>query len=106
MGMQWNSSGVTAAVLGSLKGKINPEAHDLGIYILGGKGKYSYYAPNQIKRVSDKHGLKGDELVQALHVTGQAGQELPLGGPVEVGHRQGDHSPKEAGADVAHRPLS
>ena len=54
MGMQWNSSGVTAAVLGSLKGKINPAAHDLGIYILGGKGKYSYYAPNQIKRVSDK----------------------------------------------------
>ena len=69
MGMQWNSSGVTAAVLGSLKGKINPAAHDLGIYILGGKGKYSYYAPNQIKRVSDKHGLKGDELVQACQLT-------------------------------------
>ena len=69
MGMQWNSSGVTAAVLGSLKVKINPAAHDLGIYILGGKGKYSYYAPNQIKRVSDKHGLKGDELVQACQLT-------------------------------------
>ena len=69
MGMQWNSSGVTAAVLGSLKRKINPAAHDLGIYILGGKGKYSYYAPNQIKRVSDKHGLKGDELVQACQLT-------------------------------------
>ena len=59
-GMHWNSSGVTATVLGSLKRKINPMANELGIYILGGKGKYSYYAPNQIKRVSSKHGLKGD----------------------------------------------
>ena len=42
---------------------------DLGIHILGGKGKYSYYAPNQIKRVSEKHGLKGDELVHACQLT-------------------------------------
>ena len=49
MGMQWNSSGVTASVLGSLKRKINPMANELGIYILGGKGKYSYYAPDKFK---------------------------------------------------------
>ena len=61
MGMQWNSSGVTASVLGSLRRKINPMANELGIYILGGKGKYSYYAPRQIQAVSSKHGLKGDE---------------------------------------------
>jgi len=68
-GMHWNSSGVTAVVLGSLKRKINPMASELGIYILGGKGKYSYYAPNQIKRVSNKHGLKGDELVKSCQLT-------------------------------------
>mgnify|MGYP001158056820 FL=1 len=68
-GMHWNSSGVTATLLGSLKRKINPMASELGIYILGGKGKYSYYAPNQIKRVSDHHGLKGDELVKSCHLT-------------------------------------
>jgi len=28
MGMQWNSSGVTATVLGSLKPRINPRAND------------------------------------------------------------------------------
>ena len=44
-------------------------ASELGIYILGGKGKYSYYAPNQIKRVSDHHGLKGDELVKSCQLT-------------------------------------
>ena len=69
MGMHWNSSGVTATVLGSLKRKINPMASDLGIYILGGKGRSSWYAPNQIRRVSDKHGLKGDELVQSCKMT-------------------------------------
>lgn len=68
MGMQWNSSGVTATVLGSLKRKINPMAQELGIYILGGKGKYSYYAPNQINRVSNQHGLKGDELVKSCQL--------------------------------------
>ena len=69
MGMHWNSSGVTAVVLGSLKRKINPMASELGIYILGGKGKYSYYAPNQIRRVSSMHGLKGDELVHSCQLT-------------------------------------
>ena len=39
IGMQWNSSGVTAVVLGSLKRHINPDAKNLGLYILGGKGK-------------------------------------------------------------------
>jgi len=69
MGMQWNSSGVTATVLGSLKRKINPMANELGIYILGGKGKYSWRAPEQIKRLSDKHGLKGNELVHSCQLT-------------------------------------
>ena len=69
MGMQWNSSGVTATVLGSLKRKINPMAQDLGIYILGGKGKYSFHAPSQIASVSNRHGLKGNELVKACQLT-------------------------------------
>ena len=69
MGMQWNSSGVTATVLGSLKRRVNPMASDLGIYILGGKGRYAWNAPKQIRSVSNKHGLKGDELVKACELT-------------------------------------
>ena len=69
MGMQWNSSGVTATVLGSLKRKINPMASELGIYILGGKGKYGWSTPQQVRRVSDYHSLKGDELVKASQLT-------------------------------------
>ena len=69
MGMHWNSSGVTATVLGSLKRRINPKASDLGLYILGGKGKKSHGAPRQIERVSDRHGLEGKELVKACQLT-------------------------------------
>ena len=69
MGMQWNSSGVTATVLGSLKRRVNPMASDLGIYILGGKGRYAWNAPKQIRSVSNKHGLKGDVLVKACELT-------------------------------------
>jgi len=69
MGMQWNSSGVTATVLGSLKPRINPRANDLGLYILGGKGKYGWSVPNQVKRLADKHSLDGDNLAKSSQLT-------------------------------------
>ena len=69
MGMQWNSSGVTAAVLGSLKPQINPKSNDLGLYILGGKGKYGWSVPNQVRRISNKHNLNGDELAKSSQLT-------------------------------------
>ena len=69
MGMHWNSSGVTATVLGSLKQHINPKASDLGLYILGGKGKSAWNTPNQIHRVADRHGLPGTELAKSARLT-------------------------------------
>jgi len=69
MGMQWNSSGVTATVLGSLQRQINPKASDLGLYILGGKGKNSWHTADRVKRLSDKHSLKGDELAESCQLT-------------------------------------
>ena len=69
MGMQWNSSGITACVLGSLKYRVNPRANDLGIYILGGKGKYGYNAPREIKNVSCKHNLNQSNLVKSFKLT-------------------------------------
>ena len=69
MGMHWNSSGVTATVLGSLQRQINPKARSLGLYILGGKGKRMGWSTKQINRVSDNHGLPGQELVHACNLT-------------------------------------
>ena len=69
MGMHWNSSGVTATVLGSLQRQINPRSKTLGLHILGGKGKRMGWTTKQINRVSDKHGLPGQELVHACNLT-------------------------------------
>lgn len=69
MGMHWNSSGVTATVLGSLKPRINPKASDLGLYILGGKGRNQNIVPRQIEEISDKHGLPGTDLMKSCRLT-------------------------------------
>lgn len=69
MGMHWNSSGVTAVVMGALKRKLNPRAQDLGLYILGGKGKAAWHSPKQIERVSDMHGLDSNALIKSQRLT-------------------------------------
>ena len=69
MGMHWNSSGVTATVLGSLKQRINPKARDLGLYIVGGKGKSSQYVGPQIQRIAHTHDLDGNALVRSARLT-------------------------------------
>src|SRR4030088_2902497 len=38
MGMDWHSSGITTSVLGALKRGLNPRAHELGLYVCGGRG--------------------------------------------------------------------
>jgi len=67
-GFQYNSSGVTAALFGSVRPKINPMAKELGVYILGGKGKRAWAGPQQITRVADQHGLDGTALVRAFQL--------------------------------------
>ena len=48
MGMDWHSSGITTSVMGALKRAINPHSKELGIYICGGKGKYSKQTPAEL----------------------------------------------------------
>ena len=64
MGMDWHSSGVTTSVMGALKRAINPHAKELGIYICGGKGKFSRETPNELLRLGDATGLDGNYLVR------------------------------------------
>jgi hypothetical protein len=64
MGMDWHSSGITTSVMGALKRAINPHAKELGIYICGGKGKFSKETPAELLRLSDSTGLNGMELVR------------------------------------------
>src|SRR3954462_1930383 len=64
MGMDWHSSGITTSVMGALKRAINPRSKELGIYICGGKGKFSREAPKELLAVGDQTGLDGDDLVR------------------------------------------
>jgi len=64
MGMDWHSSGITTSVMGALKRAINPHSKELGIYIAGGKGKFSKEAPKELLLVGERTGLNGNELVR------------------------------------------
>jgi len=65
MGMDWHSSGITTSVMGALKRSINPHSQTLGLYICGGKGKFSRETPSELIQIADKTGLNGHELVRA-----------------------------------------
>ncbi len=64
MGMDWHSSGITTSVLGALKRGLNPRAHELGIYVCGGRGKHSRKTPDELADVADRANLNGDALVR------------------------------------------
>jgi hypothetical protein len=64
LGMDWHSSGITTSVMGALKKALNPKFNELGIYICGGKGKYSRQTPAELTMLSERTGLNGAELVR------------------------------------------
>ena len=64
MGMDWHSSGITTSVMYALKRGLNPRAKELGIYVCGGRGKYSRQTPDELLQIADKTGLNGDEYVK------------------------------------------
>jgi len=64
MGMDWHSSGITTSVMGALKRAINPHSKELGIFICGGKGRFSKEAPAELLQVAEQTGLDGNHLVR------------------------------------------
>ena len=64
LGMDWNSSGVTTAVMAALKRSINPLSAELGLYVCGGKGKQSLQTPAELVSVGDRTGLDGQALAR------------------------------------------
>jgi hypothetical protein len=69
MGMDWHSSGITTSVLGALKRGLNPRAHELGIYVCGGRGKHSRRTPDELRDIAEKRNLDGEALVQTSRLT-------------------------------------
>ena len=64
MGMDWHSSGITTSVMYALKRGLNPRAKELGIYVCGGRGKYSRMTPAELLEIAGTEGLDGDALVR------------------------------------------
>jgi uncharacterized protein len=69
MGMDWHSSGITTSVLGALKRGLNPRAHELGIYLCGGRGKHSRCTPDELRAVAEERSLDGEALVRTSRLT-------------------------------------
>lgn len=69
MGMDWHSSGITTSVLGALKRGLNPRAHEIGIYVSGGRGKHSRKTPAELLAIAGSSGLDGDKLVRTSRLT-------------------------------------
>ena len=69
MGMDWHSSGITTSVVGALKRGLNPRAHELGIYICGGRGRHSRNTPAELRAIGDQTSLDGEALVRASRLT-------------------------------------
>ena len=69
MGMDWHSSGITTAVMGALKRGLGPRADELGIYICGGRGRFSRNTPQELRSIAERRGLNGESLVRTSRLT-------------------------------------
>ena len=69
LGMDWHSSGITTSVMGALKRGLAPAAHDLGIHICGGRGRFSRNTPQELREIASRHGLDGEGLVRTSRLT-------------------------------------
>ncbi len=69
MGMDWHSSGITTSVMGALKRGLNPRAHELGVYVCGGRGRHSRNTPGELRAVGERTGVDGNALAQISRLT-------------------------------------
>lgn len=69
MGMDWHSSGITTSVLGALKRGLNPQSHELGITVCGGRGKHSRKTPEELRLLASHSNLNADALVRTSRLT-------------------------------------
>jgi hypothetical protein len=69
MGMDWHSSGITTSVMGALKRGLASRGDELGIYICGGRGRFSRNTPDELRAIADRKGFDGEALVRTSRLT-------------------------------------
>src|SRR5258705_10607534 len=69
MGMDWHSSGITTSVMGALKRGLAPRQNELGIYICGGRGRFSRNTPQELRSIAERRGFDGEAMVRNSRLT-------------------------------------
>jgi len=69
MGMDWHSSGITTSVMGALKRGLAMRADEFGVYICGGRGRFSRNTPQELRSIAERRGFDGESLVRASRLT-------------------------------------
>jgi hypothetical protein len=69
MGMDWHSSGITTSVMGALKRGLSSRADELGLYICGGRGRFSRNTPAELRAIAERRGFDGEALVRTSRLT-------------------------------------
>jgi hypothetical protein len=69
MGMDWHSSGITTSVMGALKRGLASRADELGLYVCGGRGRFSRNTPNELRSIAERRGFDADALVRTSRLT-------------------------------------
>lgn len=69
MGMDWHSSGITTSVMGALKRGLASRADELGIYVCGGRGRFSRNTPSELRAIAERKGFNGEALVRTSRLT-------------------------------------
>ena len=69
MGMDWHSSGITTSVMGALKRGLAAKSDELGLYICGGRGRFSRNTPGELRALSYRRGFDGEALVRTSRLT-------------------------------------
>ena len=69
MGMDWHSSGITTSVMGALKRGLAQRADELGIYVCGGRGRFSLNTPQELRSIAERRGFDGEALVRTSRLT-------------------------------------
>lgn len=55
--------------MGALKRGLGPRSHELGLYVCGGRGRFSRNTPNELRSLADRHGFDGETLVRTSRLT-------------------------------------
>ncbi|WP_428848865.1 DUF763 domain-containing protein [Virgibacillus siamensis] len=60
LGFDWHSSGLTTVVCGALKEGLRQAQGEMGLFLVGGKGKASRKTPIEIMEAGERYGLSND----------------------------------------------